>query len=150
MTCSRITRNHASYDCATCGYCEWHCQCQTSQPGTVNAPMGTTREPAVIELSGNPGESRSLFIPLKTEYFEAFANGSKDTEYRPYGARWNERSCAIGRAVVLSKGYGKQERLEGVIVGFQKRFLNTVDWIDCYGMPGTAACIEIKVTKDQP
>lgn len=27
MTCNRITRNHASHDCATCGMCEWHCNC---------------------------------------------------------------------------------------------------------------------------
>lgn len=27
MSCSRITRNHASHDCATCGMCEWHCTC---------------------------------------------------------------------------------------------------------------------------
>lgn len=29
------------------------------EPRAVNSPMGTTREPAVIEPSGNPGESCS-------------------------------------------------------------------------------------------
>lgn len=61
----------------------------------------------------------ALFIPLKTEYFEAFERGDKDTEYRPYGLRWNERTCCIGRRVVLSKGYGKRHRLTGIVVGFQ-------------------------------
>lgn len=89
---------------------------------------------------------KPLFFPLMTEYFEAFRDGKKTVEYRAYGPRWNERSCAIGREVVLSKGYGKQERLTGVITGFEKRFMDSADWIDCYGMSGTAACIEIKLT----
>lgn len=53
---------------------------------------------------------RPLFIPLKTEYFQAFADGSKREELRRYGPRWNERTCCVGRDVVLSKGYSKQAR----------------------------------------
>jgi hypothetical protein len=60
-----------------------------------------------------------LFIPLKTKFFEAFNNGSKTTEYRLYGPRWNERTCPVGRPVVLSKGYSKAHRLSGVITAFQ-------------------------------
>jgi len=47
---------------------------------------------------------KPLFIPLKGEYFDQFQAGTKDTEYRVYGPRWNERTCAVGREVVLSRG----------------------------------------------
>jgi hypothetical protein len=90
---------------------------------------------------------KPLFIPLKTEYFEAFKAGTKTTEYRAYGSRWNERTCSVGRAVVLSKGYGKGNRLTGVVVAFQKRFMETPEWLECYGKPGTAACILIGVER---
>lgn len=33
------------------------------------------------------GGMKPLFIPLKSEFYEAFCNGTKDTEYRPYGQR---------------------------------------------------------------
>jgi len=61
---------------------------------------------------------RPLFIPLKTEWFDAFERGTKNIEYRPYGPRWNERTCAIGRPVVLSHGYGKRRRLRGTVAAF--------------------------------
>lgn len=76
------------------------------------------------------------FIPLKTEYFEAFKAGTKDTEYRWHGERWNEDVYQVGRSVVLSKGYGKSERLSGVITGFEVRFLMSDDFMACYGAPG--------------
>jgi hypothetical protein len=91
----------------------------------------------------------ALFIPLRSEYFDDFARGEKHVERRIYGKRWNERTCAIGRPVVLSRGYGKWSRLNGVVIGFE---LNTApwlreDWVACYG-PGralVAACITIEV-----
>lgn len=58
---------------------------------------------------------KPLFIPLKSEYYEAFKDGSKDTEYRLHGKRWNENTCWRGRKITLSKGYGKKNRLYGVI-----------------------------------
>lgn len=64
-------------------------------------------------------QEKPLFIPLNAEYFEAFERGDKDTEYRPNGPRWNERTCRIGRAVTLSYGYGKARRLSGVVIGFE-------------------------------
>lgn len=88
---------------------------------------------------------KPLFIPLKTQYFDAFLDGSKTVEYRRYGARWNERTCEVGRRVVISKGYGKQSRREGVVVGFERRRMDSRDWIDCYGEPGEAACIMVKL-----
>jgi len=54
---------------------------------------------------------KPIFIPLKTEYYEAFEDGSKTEELRLYGPRWNEKTCTVGRQVILSKGYGKYARL---------------------------------------
>ncbi|MEO1528488.1 MAG: hypothetical protein AAFX06_23945 [Planctomycetota bacterium] len=90
-------------------------------------------------------EPRPLFIPLKSQYYEAFIDGTKKTEFRKYGARWNETTCAVGRRVTISKGYGKQNRRTGVIVSFEKRMMSSPDWIDCYGEPGIAACITIAI-----
>lgn len=86
-----------------------------------------------------------LFVPLKTAYYEAFVDGSKTIEFRKYGQRWNERTCPVGRRVTISKGYGKQHRRDGVIVSFEKRQVDSEAWIDCYGEPGTAACIGIQL-----
>ena len=78
---------------------------------------------------------KPLFIPLKSEYFEAFASGKKNSEYRPYGPRWNERTCLIGRPVTLSKGYGKKHRLSGVIAQYFVYFRSShlPDYERCYG-----------------
>src|ERR1700747_256867 len=75
--------------------------------------------------------------------------GTKDTEYRRHGSRWNEDVCQVGRSVVLSKGYGRSDRLAGVITGFDVRFLRSDDFVACYGEPGWAACIKIRLS-DQP
>lgn len=94
--------------------------------------------------------SKPLFIPLKTEFFEAFEKGTKTVEYRQYGPRWNEKTCFVGRAVTLSNGYGKKRRLQGVVKGFytdSSVHLND-DWIKCYGEgDAKAACIVIELTK---
>lgn len=64
---------------------------------------------------------KPLFIPLSTKYFDAFVSGEKREELRRYGPRWNEGTCKVGRDVVLSKGYGKQSRLNGRIWKFKKQ-----------------------------
>lgn len=61
---------------------------------------------------------KPLFIPLKTESFNAFKDGTKTHELR-IGAKWGHKQCKIGREVILSKGYGKHERLNGVINSFE-------------------------------
>jgi hypothetical protein len=89
-----------------------------------------------------------LFIPLKREYFEAFASGTKQTEFRPYGPRWNEKTCYIGRRVLLSLGYGKQRRLTGKVARFEKSRepLKTLAWLQCYGhRTGECACITVEL-----
>lgn len=93
---------------------------------------------------------KPLFIPLKAEFFDAFARGQKDTEYRLRGPRWNAETCRIGRKVILSRGYGKARRLTGEIVGFHYDHLplrNIPGWSQCYpNQPGAvASCIKIKL-----
>ena len=89
--------------------------------------------------------AKPLFIALRSEYFYAFRNKSKTEEFRKYGRGWNEKTCELGRAVVLSKGYGKGCRIHGVITGFEKREMSSPEWLACYGKPGIAACIRIEV-----
>lgn len=92
---------------------------------------------------------KPLFIPLKGKYFDAFACGTKTTEYRVYGPRWNERTCPVGRDVVLSRGYGKYHRLTGRITGFwvDQEPQNRAGWVECYGKEtAAAACIQIALT----
>jgi len=62
---------------------------------------------------------KPLFIPLKREYYEQFAAGTKTKELRKYGPRWNEKHCYPGRRVTLSLGYGKAHRLTGTVIGFR-------------------------------
>lgn len=64
---------------------------------------------------------KALFIPLKTEFYDDFANSSKTEELRLYGKRWNEKTCQPGRDIVLSKGYGKHALLKGKIYKFKKQ-----------------------------
>lgn len=93
---------------------------------------------------------KPLFVPLKAEFFEAFAAGTKQDELRRYGPRWNERTCPVGRPVVLSRGYGKAQRLTGCVRAFKRqhgstfgstyrasieRLYGTLDvWIACIGI----------------
>jgi hypothetical protein len=92
-----------------------------------------------------------LFIPLKAKFFDAFKRGEKTTEYRLEGPRWNALTCSVGRHVVLSRGYGKQHRIKGRIVGFHYDHLPAVNipgWLECYGTgAGTAICIKIKIER---
>jgi hypothetical protein len=69
---------------------------------------------------------KALFIPLRTEFYVAFANGTKTDEYRLYGPRWNERTCNVGRRVVISHGYGTRHRLHGRVVSFARCSPNTL------------------------
>jgi hypothetical protein len=91
---------------------------------------------------------KPLFIPLKREYFEAFKAGTKLEEFRPYGRRWNERTCVVGRPVVISLGYGRAHRMVGVVSAFRQSMEPTTSaaWAACYGAKhagAPAACIAI-------
>ena len=63
----------------------------------------------------SPEPQNPLFVPLAGWAYDLFASGAKTTEFRLYGPRWNERTCTPGRAVVLSRGYGRAHRMNGVI-----------------------------------
>lgn len=67
-------------------------------------------------------DEKPLFIPLRTEWYRQFEAGTKDTEYRAYGPRWNERTCRIGRAATVSHGYSGK-RLERKVAAF-----SILDW----------------------
>lgn len=58
---------------------------------------------------------KDLFIPLKGNFYDDFAAGIKRNEYRLEGARWNKRTCVVGRHVIISRGYGTKHRMRGVI-----------------------------------
>lgn len=90
----------------------------------------------------------ALFIPLRKEFFEAFAEGRKQWEYRRHGTRWNAETCSIGRRVVLSLGYGKHRRLTGRVADFM--IVHHPDclpgWLARYGTDaGHAACIRVEI-----
>jgi hypothetical protein len=97
---------------------------------------------------------KPLFIPLTGRYFDQFLGGTKPNmeELRPYGPRWNEQTCQIGRPVVLSRGYGRRHRIQGRIVGFRTSHTEAQrpEYLAIYagkhaGMP--AACIKIELEK---
>lgn len=94
---------------------------------------------------------KNLFIPLRGVWYRAFQQGWKTFEYRPYGPRWNEKTCRIGRLVTLSLGYGKQNRMYGKIVSFEQseEVTRTSAWISCYGSDKhkVAAKIGIEITQ---
>jgi hypothetical protein len=94
-------------------------------------------------------QAAPLFIPLKREHFDAFESGSKDTEYRANGARWNRRTCTVGRCVTLSCGYGKSRRLQGRIVGIELLPAHLVPQVfrEIYPHAVEAICIRIEVTR---
>lgn len=81
-----------------------------------------------------------LFLPLKSRFYDEFAAGRKTYELRCYGPRWNEKTCPVGRPVVLSRGYGKQARMQGRITEFDTLpawELHRDDWfavVECYGV----------------
>ena len=98
---------------------------------------------------------KALFIPLKSEYYEAFANGTKTEELRKFGPRWNSETCKVGRKVILSKGYGKESRLAGTIWKFKVQAGTTFSSTyraEIYKVFGTLfldiACISIELDKD--
>lgn len=93
-------------------------------------------------------DENPLFIPLKSEYYDAFCSGAKTVEYRKHGPRWNAETCRIGRRVTISRGYGKKDRRQGVVVGFEAKVMDSHAWLACYGSPGFAACIKIELDAD--
>lgn len=67
----------------------------------------------------NAPRTGPMFIPLMSQWFDAFNSGSKSIEWRVYNARWNRQSAHRGRDVVLSKGFTRT-RLSGFVVKSRK------------------------------
>lgn len=66
-------------------------------------------------------ERRPLFVPLKAQWFDLFAMGTKSWEHRIARRQWNGDQVQVGRRVTLSRGYGKHARLHGVITSVKLR-----------------------------
>lgn len=58
---------------------------------------------------------KPLFLPLGAQFFDDFMSGEKTAEYRLFGPRWNLKTCIPGRQIMLSRGYGQQNRAMGII-----------------------------------
>ncbi len=58
-----------------------------------------------ISISCDEAVMKPLFIALKSQFYYQYKRRKKDTELRLYGNGFNERTCIVGRKVVLSKGY---------------------------------------------
>ena len=94
---------------------------------------------------------KPLFIPLKTEYFNAFKSGEKSVELRnAKDKRWSANNCSVGRAVTLSRCYGKHERLSGVVAAFAVLHVDELEapsraaFKACYGEAANyVSCIHI-------
>lgn len=101
--------------------------------------------------------AKPLFIPLIAEYYDAFKNGTKRQEYRLYGDRWNERVCYPGRAAVLSRGYGKANRLSCFVESFDRKqrcdlppdIAEVVEYV-YKGTTGDVAIITVTEPSDKP
>ena len=94
---------------------------------------------------------KPIFIPLKSQYFEDFKNGSKRIEYRRAGVgQFTLAKCTPGREVTLSKGYGTRDRIRGTVVRswIERHEYPTGAIAQCYGTePIDIIAIEIAVDR---
>lgn len=65
-------------------------------------------------MSRDAVKTQPLFVPLRRQYWIAFRDGRKRTEYRLYRGQWTTQSVWQGRKVILSLGYSG-DRLFGVV-----------------------------------
>jgi hypothetical protein len=74
----------------------------------------------------NGGRSHeATFRPAQDQVLRGAKRDDKHSEHRLCRPRWNEKTCPPGRPILLSKGYGKQHSLQGVITEFLKRDAKT-------------------------
>ena len=85
-------------------------------------------------------DQKALFVPLKIQYYNEFAAGTKTRHLRKASdKRWSAKHCPVGRAATLSRGYGKQARLSATISAhkvWRVRNLSPRDYAEfvaCYG-----------------
>jgi hypothetical protein len=91
---------------------------------------------------------RPLFVPLKREWFEAFARGDKTDEWRRHGPRWNQGTCWAGREVILSLGYSTPHRLSARIASVALRYPSDGPGVELFGA-GTQ-CIVLSLVDIKP
>jgi hypothetical protein len=116
--------------------------------GTAGETQGAG-EGAVQQGRGT--EVKPLFVPLAGEHYDAFAAGTKDTEYRKYGGQWTEKNVYPGRKVVLSRGYGKYARVTGTVVEATRTAPpDDTAWKEIYGDAQDAFHIKIKLDQAAP
>lgn len=72
-----------------------------------------------LDLPCESFEEVPLFLPLNTEHFRSFEARIKTHEFRPEGPRWNAKTCRVGRAIVVSRGYSTPERMPGWISSYE-------------------------------
>lgn len=74
--------------------------------------------------------AKPLFVPLASDPYDSFEAGNKTVEVRQYGPRWNARTVKPGRPAILSKGYGKKNRLARTVrrVVVVDRFADLPTW----------------------
>ena len=94
-----------------------------------------------------PVSDKPLFVPLKTEWLDAFASGQKTSEWRAHGPRWNAGTCWPGRAVILSHGYSGA-RLHARIAKVRYRTARTRAQVAFFG-EGTE-CIVLELIDIHP
>lgn len=99
---------------------------------------------------------KPLFIPLNSQDFLAFEAGTKRTAFRRCGPRFNEKTCQVGREVVVAKGYSKQVRLDGVIIQFKRitgSMLDSSNHASILAEFGTLqtwlVCVQIEIVSNQ-
>ena len=88
---------------------------------------------------------RALFVPLRTEYFNQFADGSKSIEYRRHTRQWTAKHCYPGRLVMLSHGYSGR-RLSAVIEHFEVRVMDS----EVYGPQAELSLIHLRLVPATP
>ena len=133
MPCDKYTPDYqAQGDCYNCGHVAKDHKTMVLTP---SRRMGKSWKKALMSAS----TIKPLFIALKTRFYVEFKSGLKSKEYRLYGPRWNEKTCIVGRAVTLSKGYGKSDRTSGYIISFRRVWARELplsvqkDVLSCYG-----------------
>lgn len=67
--------------------------------------------------------SKPLFLPLNRMWYDEFAKGKKTRELRGIRPGFHSGMVWVGREVVLSRGYGKKDRMLGKITEV-KEFYN--------------------------
>ncbi len=59
--------------------------------------------------------SESIFLPLKSVFFNAFLSRTKSYELRGIRAQFTPDNIVTGKSIIVSRGYSKFQRMTGTI-----------------------------------